>query len=341
MKTAYILRHGAFGDQAHCSHLPKILKEEGYHVSFEYNWKGAQLHKYNPFIDNHVFFEPPVEWFTLANENVRIALYQKHRELKKRYDLVINLGGSLEGELIPGEASPSYYLFKRSKSQFADICFYDQTVKWAQMPKKYYGRSGELYFPKQEHDHVIDWYKKYEGKFLVIWALAGSMQQKAIYPWAKQIIDEFHSKHPDSIFCITAGKEHNDKAWENEYTVNLVGKLPFRQIALMTRYANAVVTPETGLGIIAGSFGTPKIMLLTAASIKNIVGNDKNDFSLQSHAWCSPCQRAIYNTDYCECKDGHPICVNFNKDLVVRRIEEIYHSGIVPERIKRNDAVYM
>lgn len=341
MRRVYISRFGAFGDQTHASHIPRIFKEEGYHVTFEYNYKGAQLLALNPFIDKHIFFEPPQSWIE-NHQSTLIERYHKVKALKNLYDRVVDLSGSLEGALIPGEAEPDYYRFKKYKSKhFSNICFYDQTVKRCFLPEKYFGRVGEIYFKKAEHDRVIDWYKPIEDKFVIIWALAGSMQQKAIYPWVRPVIDEFHANHPDTIFLLTAGPEHKDKAWENEYTINLVGKMPFRQIALMTKYANAVVTPETGLGIIAGSYGTPKMMLLTAASLKNIVGNDKNDFSLQSQAWCSPCQRAIYNTDYCQTKDGHPICVYFPKDIILRKLEEMYQYDYIPNREKRDELIYV
>ena len=47
--------------------------------------------------------------------------------------------------------------------------------------------------------------------------------------------------------------------------VHRSGRMPFRQALLMARYMDLVVTPETGLGIGAGAYGTPKIMLLTIA----------------------------------------------------------------------------
>ncbi len=341
MKRVYISRFGAYGDTCHCSHIPRIFKEEGYQVTFEYNYKGAQLLALNPFIDKHIFFEPPKEWIE-NHESSLVARYQKNKRLKEEYDWVIDLSGSLEGALIPGESDPQYYRFKKYKAKhFSNICFYDQTVKRCFLPEKYFGRVGELYFKRDEHARAIQWFEPLKDKFIIIWALAGSMQQKAIYPWVKPVIDEFHKMHPDTLFILTAGPEHKDKAWQNEYTIDLVGKMPFRQIALMTKYANAVVAPETGLGIIAGSYSTPKMMLLTAASLKNIVGNDRNDFSLQSPSWCSPCQRAIYNTDYCQTKNGHPICVYFPKDIILRKLEEIYSCGHKPERVLKDESVYV
>jgi len=88
-------------------------------------------------------------------------------------------------------------------------------------------------------------------------------------------------------------------------------------------------------------------MLLTAASITNVVGNDKNDYSLQSPAYCSPCFRAIYNTHNCPLGTKQiklsgkyidrayseygkeevmtlPLCIEFPPEIVLAQMEKIY-----------------
>ena len=115
--------------------------------------------------------------------------------------------------------------------------------------------------------------------------------------------------------------------------------LPFYGLAEF----DMVITPETGLGIGAGAFGTPKIMLLTAASLRNIGGNDDNDYSIQSPAYCSPCTRAIYDTDYCELDEkGGCIRVNFPMEMVLDRMQVVYDARIPRAYWEvRDEKVYM
>lgn len=350
MKRVYLIRYGAFGDHLHMSHCIRAFKEEGYHVSFEYNWKGAQIHAFNPYIDNHVYNEPSKELYE-GTEKARYQHYKRLEKLKKEYDKVVDFTLSLESSLIAGGATPHYFLPKKTRNKiFGQICFHDQSVKWAGLPSKYYGGTSEVYYRKKEHDRMKEIFQPIRDKkqFILIWSLAGSMWQKAIYPWSKEVCDEFQRRHPDVFVVVTAGKEYKDSGWEGDNVMNVIDKYPFRQILLATKYANALVTPETGLGIGAGAYGTPKIMLMTAASIKNIVGNDKNDFSMQADVWCSPCHRAIYDMDTCqtikvdkEVRVAHgdndrvakelPICVFFDKEKVLNQLEKIYELRHMPQ----------
>lgn len=336
-------------------------------MTFEYNIKGAQIHAFNPYIDKHVVHEPEKGLYT-REEDACFRHYQKQKRIKKEVDHFVDFGGSLEESLIASERHPDYFLDKATRNKrFGQICFHDQSVKWAGLPEKYYGRRSEIYFRKKEHDRVKEILEPIRAKypFLMMWSIAGSMWQKAIYPWAQEVCDEFMRRHEDVYLFLTAGPEYKDMMWSGDRVYNcLEKKHPFRQVLLMTRYINLLVTPETGIGIGAGAYGTPKIMLMTAASVKNIVGNDENDFSMQSEAWCSPCHRAIYNMDTCntlpvqrECVVGHsenpdekrqtarelPICVFFDKNKVLEQMEKIYGLRHMPDYSAPTDerSVYM
>lgn len=355
-KRVYLIRYGAYGDHLHMSPVLRAFKEEGWHVTFEYNFKGAQIHTYNPNIDVHVPREPEKGLY----EQDPKAKYQHYKRLKKiegAYDRLVDFGGSLEHSLIASEKDPEYFMPKDWRNRaYGDMPFHDQSMKWAGLPEKYRGRRTEIYFRDKEHEHVKRALAPLRERwpFLMMWSIAGSMWQKAIYPWAKEVCDEFMARHPDVCLLITAGPEYAKYVWGGERVYDCVArKHPFRQVLLMTRYINLLVTPETGIGIGAGAYGTPKIMLMTAASVKNIVGNDRNDFSIQSEAWCSPCHRAIYNMDTCDtaptdmdCRVAHrdfnsprqklesrrlPICVFFGKDRVLEQMEKAYAMHYVPD----------
>jgi len=340
MKNAYLVRYGAYGDHVHMSNVIKALDLDGWNITFEYNFKGAQIHARNPRIDNHIVFEP----HRIKSNDGLIEWERRLERCQKEYDLYVNFSGSLENALIAPEHSPEYFwpLIDRRKKN-AMICYYDQSMIWAGLThKKYMGWRGEVYFNQEEHLHVLSQLECYKDKFIILWALRGSMWQKAVCHIAKDICDEWLERHPDSVIITTGDAFCHKWEWPSKvgYTIapdhglgdgtaSLVHKsarMPFRQALHIARFANLVVTPETGLGIGAGAFGTPKIMLLTAASLKNVVGNDINDFSLQSEAYCSPCTRAIYNTNNCPVNPNTnlPICVDFRKERVLDQMEKAY-----------------
>jgi ADP-heptose:LPS heptosyltransferase len=331
MKTAYLVRYGAFGDAIHMSNVFKALDELGYHITFEHNFKCGQVHARNPRIDRMIYLDPHAR---VARRDGKFKPYrdlaQRLRNIRKGgcFDLFIDFSYSLEHALIAPEAEPEYFWplhMRRAKN--ANTCYYDQSMMWAGLTdKKYMGWTGEVWFSREEHRAIKEYLSKWQDHFIILWTLRGTMWQKAIYPIAKDICDEWLKRHPKSLIILTGDEFCQKWEWDHPNVLKKSARIPFRQALCMARYVDLVVTPETGLGVGAGIYSTPKIMMLTAASLKNIVGNDKNDFSLQSPAWCSPCTRAIYNTKSCTLNEntGLPICVDFPKDMVLDRMEEVY-----------------
>ena len=347
MKRVFLHREAAFGDHIHMSAVIRAFYEDNWEVTMSYNFKGSQVQTHNPMITHHDYFESSAQD---ATEDGRLAHYEKLQRAREEYDKFVTLQHTLEEALIPGEHSPEYFWplwMRRAKNQ--DICFYDQSMIMSGFTeKKYMGRSGEVFFTKEEHNFVLDHLDQFKDNYIILWALRGSMYQKAMYPIAQEICDEFIRRHPETIIITTGDKFCRQWEWEHPKVLHRSGRMPFRQALHLAKYVDMVVTPETGLGIGAGAFGTPKIMLLTAASLTNIVGNDENDYSLQSPAYCSPCFRAIYNTNNCplgplRLLNGKiidrmpideygkeeitqlPICVDFPPEMVLERMEEVYN----------------
>ena len=333
------------GDHIHMSVVLRAFKEEGYHVTFEYNYKGAQIHSYSPYVDKHICFEPSQKVYQGDIESKLkhyFRLSKIEQECIKKGIRFINLSGSIEDAIIPHQANRAYYMPKHVRNKrYANISYQNQSIKWCGLPSKYRDRTGEVFFRRKEHERIREILRPFHEKkmYLLIWSIAGTMWQKAIYPWSKEVCDKFQQRHPETLIIVTGGPEYTKYGWEGKNVYNcMTKKHPFRQVLLMSRYVHALVTPETGIGIGAGIYGTPKCMLLTAASIQNIVEHDKNDFSLQSPAWCSPCHRAIYNTDTCQTRSvgfsdviqNLPICVFFNKEKVLEQMEKMYALNYAP-----------
>jgi hypothetical protein len=276
-----------------------------------------------------VFWEPSNQKFLQEFREDPEAFHKKVSELGAGYDKVINLQWSLEGALVDNQLSEAYYwprYMREAKSGHTN--YYDQSMKWAGLEPD--GRSGELWFANHEHRMVGEWMEQLKDKFVVLWCIRGTMYQKAIYDLAEKAITRFCADTPNAVVVTIGDKDCKQFEFDHPQVIHRSGVFPFRQAVLLTKYVDMVVTPETGLGVAAGTYGTPKVMLLTSASLKNVVANDDNDFSLQSEVWCSPCFRAIYDTMHCEHLEGKhapdgmplPICVAFDEDRVFDRLTE-------------------
>lgn len=313
-----ISRYGAFGDIIHCSHLPRLFKDQGWDVvDFETNWKGYQLLKHNPFIDNLIFHEPSAELMNYAVE--------KHWQiLSSGYDRFVNLYGTLERGLLAMEDENIYYMGDRARrNRYSKVNFYDQTTAAAGYPELAGIYLGEVFYPQHEIDFVKNWMKKFEGKFIVLINLCGTGPHKefvAAREVAKRICEKYHD-----VQIITTGDEKcKDLDIAGAYSV--VAKMPFVQALLTARFVDLVIGCESGLMVGASMWGTPAIQLLTAASLENHVKYARNDFSLQSPTRCSPCHRGPYKYIGCPSRYGKPLCVFFDVEKILEQVDKVYAS---------------
>lgn len=343
MKKAYITRYGAFGDHIHCTHIPEMLKKKlGYdYVAFEYNAKGYQIHKYNPFIDEHIRFEPMLNPINTYPDSF---IHKRWKNIKKngRFDIHINLQNSIEYGYIAMEDANEYYMSDETRRQmFGEYNYYDVTTRYCGkydprfLDPELLGATGTIYFDKKTETDIVEkvYADNFYGKFVIICNLSGTSKHKMFYN-AEQIIKTFLSRHEDAV-CITMGDKdcrdfiefHGDRIINR--ASNDSAKYPFRQSILMTKYANMVIGCESGLMVASQTFQTPTVQLMTAASIKNHGGDLKNDYSLQSPARCSPCHKGPY--DYIGCPKfdflgkKYPICIKFSMNTILDRMEQVYN----------------
>ena len=325
LKKALVVRCGAYGDVIHMSHLPHLLKDKGFDVvDVETNWKGLQLLRDNPFIDNILFF-PECKRGNIA---LRKDLMDKHWEiLSEQYDTFINLVGSIEYDILMMETQEDYYkssLHRRKK--YSNINFYDHMTMLAGYPEEKGKWTGELYFTEEEHDTVENYFEKYKDKFTIMMNVSGSSFHKQLVQ-AKEIAQWVLDKYNDCIIIETGGMEWKHlsiKSVDNERVRSIIGIQPFRQAALLSKYVNCVIGCESGIMVASNMWNTPTIQLMTAASLANHPLYARNDYSLQSPAYCSPCHKGPYQYVGCPIKDGYPLCVWFNTDDIKANIDKIY-----------------
>lgn len=313
-----VSRYGAFGDAVFISPLPRLLKEQGFdQVDFEVNHKTFQVLGNNPFIDNLIYFEPPPG--TIGHD-----LVPHWEKISKGYDKFINLFGSLEVGCISMAGDDFYDKSDEvRRKEFGGINFYDQTIAWAGYPELCGRYRPELYFTDEEVKKTEAWLEQFEGKFKVLIGVSGSLPHKDFYQ-AEEVAKKILDKYEDAIVILTGGKNDENKVFSGDRIVSVVGEKPFMQAALISKYCDAVICMETGLGVAAQVWGTPTIFLLTSSNPVNVCRYAENSLHVQSPANCSPCHRGPYKYEHCEFKDGRPVCVYFHVDYIMQRVEEAY-----------------
>jgi len=303
------------------SHLPRLLKDEGFDVvDFEVNHKAYQVLGNNPFIDNLIHFNP----YTLKNGQ---ELRDHWDEIAKGYDKFINLYGSLEYGCIAMEDDATYDLpDEERRALLGETNFYDQTTAWAGYPERCGKYKPELFFAPQEIAITENWLEQFKGKFTFLINLAGTSKHKR-FVQAKEVTHRILNKYSDAEVILTG--DNPELEFQGDRITSIVGKKPFMQAVLISKYVDCVICMESGLGVGANVWSTPTIFLLTSSSPTNVTKYAYNDLFIQSPAHCSPCHKGPYEYRGCEMKDGLPICVNFKVEEIMGRVEEAYQLYLI------------
>lgn len=318
MKTVLVIRLGALGDLIIITSLLRQLKIDGYHITVCVKSYAAQVLQNNPNVNVIIKDNPPND-----------ATLEKHWEdMGQGFDKVINLSGSIENNLMPTQSSELGRASKEERHKECNRNFYDETMKWGGYPE-IIGQNGELFFSKSEHLIAVKYHKKYfSGRFLVLWSLSGSSIHKA-YPFTYHVITALTRKYSNIVF-ITTGDEVCqilEQDFVNNPQVKCQSGNPIRKAMILTKYADCVVGPDTGIMHAAGCYDTPKIMLMSCNTEENISKYWKNQVTLHGECDCYPCHRLIYNAQGCvlDKELETPKCmVTLRPEFVFRAIEKEY-----------------
>jgi ADP-heptose:LPS heptosyltransferase len=320
LKTCFISRFGGFGDVLHASHLPKLIKEH-YGVDkidFETNYQGYQILQGNPFIDNLIY----VPGDKLTDNRLR----KNWDYCEEKYDISFNLIYTIELAVCCNENDSRYYRNSNyRRSNFGIDSYYDVMTKACNLPEKYLGTRGGLFYSEKEHELAKGEVKKTKEKYgvdkLILVNLSGTSLHKK-FMQAESITKKIIDKYPNVMVFTTGDEACKPQDFEYERTRSWVGKRNFRSVALMTKYMDLTISLETGLPLVAHSWDAPCLQLLTAASPENHLKDAKNAYWLQSPVACSPCHKNPHEYWGCPTKDNMPACVWFDEDKVMKRVGE-------------------
>lgn len=325
---ACIARYGAIGDMIMVSPLIRKLAEDGYEVTMNVTPYCAEVLRHNPYVSNIVIQERD------AIPNAELGAYWA--EWSGDYEKYINLSESIEGSLLKVEGRRDFYTTKAWRDErYGSTNYFDQTMRLGGYPEAT-GTKGELYFSRSEEKAAAWVRKRYEDKFLILWALKGSSYHKQ-YPLLQPVLCDWLDTHPDA-FCLLAGAGADAPLqFEHPQVLGTAGSIPLREVFALTKVVDLVAGPESAITNAAGCYATPKMVMLSHSSHENLCKYWENDYCLHPNSACYPCQSLHYSKESCplvelvniETKQSlgeHPVCCTSGLpgSLVQNRLSQIH-----------------
>lgn len=331
MKTACVLRWGAYGDMIMITPLLRKLNEDGYRVIVNTTHRGLPILKNNPFVSEIVEYKD--------NEIPHSKLKEYWDDISKKYDKFINLSGTIEGALLKDTRKPEEC--KGTKEELHRECnrnYYDEMFRVEGYEDR--GKNGELYFSRFEISRAKEYRKKYWDKFIMLWSLSGSALHKC-YPYAEYVARAFLEKHEDAMTLTVGDDACMMLEWEHPQGKCYSGKWNIRHSLIMTKFADLVIGTETGILNAAGCFDTPKIVMLSHSSEENLTKYWKNCISLSADVKCYPCHKMHYELKTCELDDKlkTPLCMaKLGPQYLFEAMENYYYKWREQEDIYKDRA---
>lgn len=285
-KDCLTIRYGALGDALWLTPVFRKLKEDGYYIVHNCTPYSAPVLRNNPNIDQFFVQDDGV----IPNED----LGDYWKEIGKNFDKVINFSGSVEGYTVKVEGTPDFDWPAEKRRKLCDVNYMDRTLEVAGYPQVK-GALPELYFTEDEEAGAQYFREMHKSKFMILCALSGSSLHKT-YPWMPYVAGEIHKRH-DDVIIVTVGEYLSQflESWRHPNTINTAGMWSVRQSMLMTKYADLVIGPETGIMVASSCYDTPKIMFLSHSTRNNSGKYWKNCTTLHpKDCACYPCHRMIY-----------------------------------------------
>lgn len=319
MKTCFISRLGGAGDVLHASHLPRLIKEYygvG-HVTFETNYHGMHILTGNPYIDKLEMIDVNKMTSNRMSKNLEWAQYT--------HDLVFDFSNTIERSYCTNENDWRYYTSDLWRRNNLGKNYYDVMTDAAGLPDSYYGTRGQLYFTEAEHHLAQQWAdaKRLKYSHIILVNLSGSTLHKK-FMQAESVCRKILEKYQGALIILTGDEHCKEQVFEHERVISYVGSKDngFRSVALKCKYVDLTISLESGLILVAHSWDSPALQLLTAASYDNHIKYAKNAYWLQAPVSCSPCHKNPREYFGCPVKNEMPECVYFNEDEIMRKVDQ-------------------
>ena len=343
-----MVRLGAIGDSIVIVPLLRFLKNQDHEIYLSTSETGLQVLAHNPYIDKFIPYK------TKEVPDDKLQAYWSDLMEKFKLDKFINMCESIERAISFHPVDPPYNYTKEERHKLGNKNFYEYAFTHASEqlgdswePGNAWGFRPELFFTEKEESSMSDFFAQFDGKFVILWGLSGSGNNK-MYPYTDYVIGDLLRDHRD-VIVITCGDESCQilEVFEDERVIRKSGKWAIRESLLACKYADLVVAPDTGILHGAGCFETPKIGLIGSNTRENLTKHFVNDFSIESDSElvpCSPCHRMVYvASTQCPIDDQHllPKCMSLgiSPRTVLERCESVITRFGKKERRSRETAV--
>lgn len=317
MKKALVIRLGAIGDLIQVTPVLRCLYDEGYEVTLNCKKSGEEVLRNNPYIKHFLFHDESV-----SNDK----LNEHFEELGKGYDKVVNLSGVIEEGLLPPSYDKKYHWSHKMRHRKLNVNYIDAQLKAAGLKQR--KMNPELFFSPMEEMQMRDFMKKYKKNFVVVWALSGSSFHKT-YPHAEMVMRAFHGAHPETRFITVGDTACMLLEPDASYIIQKSDKWGIRKAMLSAKYADLVISPETGMLNAAGAFKVPKIALLSHSSKENLTKYYENCVSLNADVPCYPCHQLHYKLEECPLQPDiiSPVCMaKLSPAKILNAMEDVYNN---------------
>jgi len=316
-KTAAVVRYGAYGDILQASSVFAGLKKQGYHVTVFCSPPGSDVIKHDPNIDD--FYYQDVN--QVPNEHLG-AFWGHHR---KKFDKWVQLSESAEGTLLP---IPGRFMYEAPPAVRHKMCnqnyleFQHDCAKVEHKPAvKFFALPEETLWAKKQREEM--------GKFVIVWALAGSSVHKT-WPHIDTVFARLLIDFPE-VHIVLVGSEAGtilEQGWfiPDEQTGRpkrikgrkiktepriwpMCGEWKIRETLAFTLLADMVIGPETGVLNSVSHEPMPKVVFLSHSSAENLTRDWDNATPLMAANTHCPgrganeapaCHQLHYNWSNCQ-----------------------------------------
>lgn len=314
-KRALVIRMGALGDAIVAASVLPGLKAQGYFVTFNCKSSTQEVLLHDPNID---------EWLIQETDFVPNEMLGPYWQgIEERYDRVVNLCESVEGQLLtlPGRLNHAYSDEAR-RALYSHVNYLEHTHNIAAVPHDFSARYHMTPFENEK----AQWDKRKMNGPVVVWVINGSSAHK-VWPWVHIVTAWLLKRTPAHVVlfadpgpvgqALTAGIA--DCLKQDGVDMSRVhpigGRWELRRAMAFAHVADCVVGPETGPLNIVAMADVPKVLYLSHSSAENLTKHWRNTTTLapeRAKSPCFPCHRLHQTWEFChqDEKTGAALCAS-------------------------------
>lgn len=321
-KHALVIRTGAFGDALMAASIFTHLKAEGWAIDLLTNEAGEEVLRHDPYLSRILVLSKG------QIEDAELPYFWKAHE--SRYDRVINLTFSVEGELLKQPFRGDYFWSEAQRRKSCGRSYLGRTHELADAPKIY----DVKFYPAVDEKNRAAEMAHLHAPF-ILWCLKGSAVHKW-WPHAPAAVCRILA-HSDARVILSGAEDARDLAAEItsavekfygncERLIDLTEKTTIRMAMALAQFAKIVVGPETGVLNAVSFEKNAKVLFLSHSAPVNLSDDWVNTHAFLPKSPCYPCHRLHYGHEWCprDEKTGAAACAaSIGVDIVTEKILEL------------------